>query len=94
MEIPDGYELQIRDRSGMCIKTTLRVANAPGTIDSDYRGEIKVIMDNIGDEDCFIEKGTRIAQGVLNKISQADFTQGKLSDTERGEGGFGSTGTK
>jgi dUTP pyrophosphatase len=108
-EIPDGYELQIRPRSGMSLKTPLRVANSPGTIDYDYRGEVKVILDNIGalDEDGFIRpstfasggavlinKGDRIAQGVITPIVQAQLNVvSEISDTFRGTGGFGHTGT-
>ncbi len=93
LEIPQGYELQIRPRSGTSVKTKLRIANAPGTIDSDYRGEIGLIIENTGDDFCKIEAGERIAQGVLSRVQQARFEQiEELSVTERGEGGFGSTG--
>lgn len=95
MEIPQGYELQIRPRSGMSAKTKIRVANAPGTIDSDFRGEILIILDNISQNqaDSFrVNEGDRIAQGVLQKVNQAEFeVVNSLSETERGEGGFGST---
>ena len=94
MEIPEGYELQVRPRSGMSLKTKIRVANSPGTIDSDYRGEICIIMENIGMLAAFpyqIKKGDRIAQGVICPVYQATFIEDELSDTERGEGGFGST---
>lgn len=95
VEIPAGYELQIRPRSGMSLKTKLRVANAPGTIDSDYRGEIKVIMDNIGDEPISIASGERIAQMVLCPVFQFDWVEKEsLGETDRGVGGFGSTGNK
>jgi len=95
MAIPEGYEIQIRPRSGMSLKTKLRIANSPGTIDSDFRGEIQIIVENTGDELMHIEEGDRIAQGVLNKVPQAVFIEvDKLDYTERGEGGFGSTGTK
>lgn len=94
--IPAGYELQIRPRSGLSLKTPLRVANAPGTIDSDYRGEIKVIIDNISHEDFVINAGDRIAQMVLCPVFQFDWSEKgtveDLGDTIRGEGGFGSTG--
>lgn len=96
MAIPDGYEIQIRPRSGLSLKTSLRVANSPGTIDSGYRGEIKVILENTGAgcaEWVKIEKGQRIAQGVLKKAPQANFKEVEsLEESERGEGGFGSSG--
>jgi dUTP pyrophosphatase len=94
MEIPEGYELQVRPRSGMSLKTKMRVANSPGTIDSDYRGEICIIMENIGMLGSLpyeIKKGDRVAQGVICPVYQATFIEDELSDTERGEGGFGST---
>ena len=94
MEIPEGYELQVRPRSGMSLKTKMRVANSPGTIDSDYRGEICIIMENIGLLGSLpfqIKKGDRIAQGVLCPVYQAVFIEDELNETERGEGGFGST---
>jgi dUTP pyrophosphatase len=93
-EIPEGYELQIRPRSGLSLKTGLMILNSPGTIDSDYRGEIKVIIGNMGRRDEVIRHGDRIAQLVLVPISQAKFqiTEEGLSATSRGEGGFGSTG--
>mgnify|MGYP000884084635 CR=1 FL=1 len=93
MAIPEGYEIQVRPRSGMSLNTSFRVANAPGTIDSDYRGECCVIGNNIGIAPYVITKGSRIAQGVLSKIPQANFQVVEdLNDTERGQGGFGSTG--
>ena len=94
MEIPEGYELQVRPRSGMSLKTKMRVANSPGTIDSDYRGEICIIMENmgmLGSLPFLIKKGDRVAQGVICPVYQATFIEDELSDTERGEGGFGST---
>ena len=97
MEIPEGYELQVRPRSGMSLKTKMRVANSPGTIDSDYRGEICIIMENIGLLGSLpfqIKKGDRIAQGVLCPVYQAVFIEDELNETERGEGGFGSTNNK
>ncbi|MCP4914656.1 MAG: dUTP diphosphatase [Oligoflexia bacterium] len=96
MAIPKGYEIQVRPRSGMSLKTKLRIPNSPGTIDSDYRGEIKVILENIGGESIVIEHGDRIAQLVLVKVPQAQFREvsEELSKTDRGEGGFGSTGVK
>lgn len=93
MEIPEGYELQIRPRSGISLKTTIRIANSPGTIDSDYRGEIGIIVWNVGNEKVDIPKHTRIAQGVLAKVDKAIFIDvDELTNTSRGEGGFGSTG--
>ena len=93
-EIPDGYELQVRPRSGLSAKTKLRVSNSPGTIDSDYRGEVCIILDNISSEESYtINKGERIAQGVISKIEKITFEEVEnLSETERGEAGFGSTG--
>jgi len=94
MEIPVGYEVQVRPRSGMSLKTSFRVANAPGTIDADYRGECNVIGQNVHQYHMLdIKKGDRIAQGVLSKVPQADFeVVDELSDTDRGTGGYGSTG--
>lgn len=93
-EIPDGYELQVRPRSGLSAKTKLRVSNSPGTIDSDYRGEVCIILDNISSEESYtINKGERIAQGVISKVEKITFEEVEnLSETERGEAGFGSTG--
>lgn len=93
MAIPTGYELQIRPRSGLSLDTKLRIANSPGTIDSDYTGEIKIIVENIGDTPIIIAHHDRIAQGVLCKVPQAEFIEvEELSGTVRGEGGFGSSG--
>jgi len=96
VEIPYGYEIQIRPRSGLSNKTKLRVANAPGTIDHAYRGLIGVIMDNIGTEDEHIKAGDRIAQAVLAVVPRLEWepvvNADELSTTDRGEGGFGSTG--
>lgn len=93
VEIPKGYELQIRPRSGLAIKQGLTVINSPATIDADYRGEIKVCIINLSDEDQAITDGDRIAQGVLAPYTRAEFEITEvLSETERGEGGFGSTG--
>lgn len=93
-EIPDGYELQVRPRSGLSAKTKLRVSNSPGTIDSDYRGEVCIILDNISSEESYtINKGERIAQGVISKVEKITFEEvDELSSTDRGTGGFGSTG--
>ena len=94
-EIPEGYEVQVRPRSGLAAKNGVTVLNTPGTIDSDYRGEIKVILINLGEKDFVINSGDRIAQMVIAPVTQASFEiTDKLSDTERGAGGFGSTGTK
>jgi dUTP pyrophosphatase len=93
IEIPFGYELQVRPRSGLAFKQGLTVVNAPGTIDSDYRGEIKVLLINLGQEQITIQSKDRIAQLVLNKVEQAVWqTSDSLNQTERSEGGFGSTG--
>lgn len=93
MEIPLGYELQLRPRSGLSLETKLRIANSPATIDSDFRGEIKIIVENIGDEPITITHHDRIAQGVLKEVLQANFIEvDSLGDTKRGEGGFGHSG--
>jgi dUTP pyrophosphatase len=99
IEVPGGYELQIRPRSGNSLKTNLVVANAPGTVDSDYRGEICVIVygrpnfSYTNEEFLEIKKGDRIAQGVIAPIEQVEFEEvTELSETQRGSGGFGSTG--
>lgn len=98
VEIPQGYEIQVRPRSGLSLKTPLRVSNAPGTIDADYRGEIKVLMWNTGDQEVRILEGDRIAQLVLCEVPRIVWLQHStleaLQPTERGEGGFGSTGSK
>lgn len=93
IEIPEGYEAQVRARSGLAIKHGISLVNGIGTIDSDYRGEIKVILINLGDKDFTINSGDRIAQMVFIKHEQADFELvEELNDTERGTGGFGHTG--
>lgn len=93
LELPKGYEAQIRPRSGLAYENGLSIPNAPGTIDSDYRGEIKVILVNLSKETIKIEHGDRIAQMVIAKYEQAEFVQvRRLSDTNRGTSGFGSTG--
>ncbi|MFL1672657.1 dUTP diphosphatase [Paenibacillus dendritiformis] len=119
VEIPEGFEMQVRPRSGVTLKTKLRVGNSPGTIDADFRGEVKVIVDNISRDDwsnaarridnsydestrdkCvagsyIIRKGDRIAQGVIAPVYRADFIiVDHLGETERGDGGFGSTGAQ
>jgi dUTP pyrophosphatase len=93
MAIPDGFEAQIRPRSGLALTHGISVANAPGTIDSDYRGEIAVILINLGTADFIIERGMRIAQMVFAPVTQAQFHEvSDLNASARGAGGFGSTG--
>jgi len=93
MEIPQGYEVQIRPRSGMSLNTPMMVVNAPGTIDADYRGEIKIIMGNMGNESYVIKHGDRVAQMVFSKVFSYTFeVVQEISDTDRSVGGFGSTG--
>jgi dUTP pyrophosphatase len=93
MAIPEGYEIQVRPRSGLALKHGISVPNTPGTIDSDYRGELKVIMINHGAEDFAIARGDRVAQLVLAPVTQAGWHEvHALDDTARGSGGFGSTG--
>jgi len=92
-EIPLGYEMQIRPRSGLAAKSGITVLNTPGTIDSDYRGEVKIILINLGKDDFIVNNGDRIAQAVIAPVTQGKFTVvNELSSTSRGEGGFGSTG--
>ena len=91
--IPEGYEIQVRPRSGLAIKHGITMLNTPGTVDSDYRGELKVIVVNLSNEAYIIEPNERIGQFVLNKIEQIEFIEvEELESTERGEGGFGHTG--
>ncbi|MBK7692704.1 MAG: dUTP diphosphatase [Bacteroidetes bacterium] len=91
--IPLGFEAQIRPRSGLAIKQGITCLNTPGTIDSDYRGEIKVILINLSNEIQIIKNGDRIAQMIIAKYEKAEWTQTDiLNETQRGEGGFGSTG--
>ena len=93
LELPKGTECQIRPRSGLALKYGVTVLNAPATIDSDYRGEVKVLLINHGDKPFAINNGDRIAQFVFSKYIKMEFdVQEELQDTERGEGGFGSTG--
>jgi len=95
MEIPEGFEVQVRPRSGLAGKKYVTVINSPGTIDSDYRGEVKILLHNVGGYDYHVKPGDRIAQMVVAKVEQPDFIAvEELSDTERGEGGFGSTGVE
>ncbi|MBL4669133.1 MAG: dUTP diphosphatase [Flavobacteriales bacterium] len=93
IELPIGYEAQVRPRSGLAYKNGITVLNTPGTIDADYRGEIGVILVNLSNKDFIIENGERVAQMVIAKHEQAEWSLvEELSDTERGAGGFGSTG--
>lgn len=95
VEIPVGYEIQIRPRSGLAAKNGIGVLNSPGTIDSDYRGEIKVILFNFGQEDFIIKRSDRIAQMVISKVYRADLKlTDDLNSSGRGQGGFGHTGHK
>jgi dUTP pyrophosphatase len=94
MAIPDGYEVQVRPRSGLAMKHGITVPNSPGTIDSDYRGEVKALLINLGNEPFAIERGMRICQLVPAAVTRAALTiVASLDDTARGTGGFGSTGT-
>lgn len=94
-EIPQGYEIQVRSRSGLSAKSGIFVLNSPGTVDSDYRGEIKIILANMSSESFTISKGDRIAQLVVTPVTKASVKEVEIiSSTQRGEGGFGSTGKK
>ena len=93
LEIPEGYEAQVRPRSGLAIKAGLTIVNAPGTIDSDYRGELKVLLVNLGSDSASVGRGDRIAQLLIAPVTRASFIESEaLSLSERGDGGFGSTG--
>jgi len=93
LQIPDGFEAQVRPRSGLAINSGLTVLNSPGTIDSDYRGDLEVILINLSDQDVTIKDGDRIAQLVIASVCHVQLAQAQeLSETERGDGGFGSTG--
>ena len=95
IELPIGYEAQVRPRSGLAAKKGITVLNSPGTIDADYRGEIGVILVNLSNETFIVENGERIAQLIIAKYERAVWTEvEQLSETTRGEGGFGSTGVK
>ncbi len=95
LEIPAGYEVQVRPRSGLAAKNGITVLNAPGTVDADYRGEVCVILVNLSDEPFVIEKGERVAQLVLARHERVEWEPvDELGDTARGAGGFGSTGVK
>jgi len=91
--LPEGFEAQVRPRSGLALKSGVTVANAPGTIDADYRGELKVLLVNLGEEDFVIRRGDRVAQLIIAPVVQAAWREvGDLDATARGAGGFGSTG--
>ncbi len=93
VEIPIGYEIQVRPRSGLALKQGVGLLNSPGTIDSDYRGEVGIIMNNFSKEDFIIKRGNRIAQLVLSKVYQAELEEtSELAESIRGNGGFGHTG--
>ena len=95
IELPAGYEAQIRPRSGLAIKKGISLVNTPGTIDADYRGEIKIITINLSGEDFIIQDGERIAQMIISRHETAEWTEvEELNETSRGEGGFGHSGTK
>lgn len=95
IELPEGFEAQIRPRSGLAIKKGITLLNSPGTIDADYRGEIKVIMANVSNEEFVVNDGDRIAQMVIARHESAEWIEvDVLEETRRGTGGFGSTGTK
>ena len=95
IEIPEGYEAQIRPRSGLALKRGITLLNTPGTIDADYRGEIRIILVNLSDQEVVIDDGERIAQMVIAAHEKADWVEvEELMDTERGAGGFGHTGTR
>ena len=95
IQLPTGYEAQIRPRSGLAFKKNITVINSPGTIDADYRGEIRVALINLSSEEFEVKQGERIAQMVITKHEHAQWTEvSELNKTKRGAGGFGSTGTK
>ncbi|MFD2533342.1 dUTP diphosphatase [Gracilimonas halophila] len=95
MALPEGYEAQVRPRSGLAIRNGITMLNTPGTIDADYRGELKVIAINLGEEDFVVNHGDRIAQMVIAPVTQFPVVEvDDLDETDRGEGGFGSTGVK
>ena len=95
LDIPDGYEIQLRPRSGLALKHQLTMLNTPATIDADYKGEIGVILTNLGKEKFIVEPGMRIAQMVLNRVEQIKWEiTDNIGESDRGVGGFGSTGTK
>ncbi|MDX5418138.1 MAG: dUTP diphosphatase [Hymenobacteraceae bacterium] len=95
IELPEGHEAQIRPRSGLAYKHGISIVNSPGTIDADYRGEIKVLLVNLSDQDFVVEDGERVAQMIVARYERVEWSEAEaLTDTERGAGGYGSTGTK
>ncbi|HMU42439.1 MAG TPA: dUTP diphosphatase [Ignavibacteriaceae bacterium] len=93
VEIPEGFEIQVRPRSGLAVNHSIGILNSPGTIDSDYRGEIKIILFNFGKKDFIIKRGDRIAQLIISKVFHASLIEhDELNSTQRGSGGFGHTG--
>lgn len=95
IELPEGHEAQIRPRSGLAYKHGISIVNSPGTIDADYRGEIKVLLVNLSDQDFVVEDGERVAQMIVARYERVEWAAAEtLTDTERGAGGYGSTGTK
>lgn len=93
VEMPSGYEIQVRSRSGLALKHNIVVLNSPGTIDSDYRGELKIILMNFGKSDFCVNSGDRIAQGVVNMLPKVTILEvDSINETKRGSGGFGSSG--
>jgi dUTP pyrophosphatase len=93
LEVPEGYEMQVRPRSGLAARHGITLPNSPATIDSDYRGEVRVIVQNLGPAPFVVERGERIAQFVLQRVPRIEWVEaGRLTDTERGVGGFGHTG--
>ncbi|HOL71770.1 MAG TPA: dUTP diphosphatase [Bryobacteraceae bacterium] len=92
IELPPGFEAQVRPRSGLALKHAITLPNSPATIDPGYRGEIRVILLNLGRNDYCIERGDRIAQLVIARYEQVEWVEGPLSETNRGDGGFGSSG--
>jgi len=93
LSIPDGFEAQVRPRSGLALKNSISILNAPGTIDSDYRGEVKVILFNFGNENFVVKRGDRIAQLVFSRVPEVEILEvSNLDETARGSGGFGHTG--
>jgi dUTP pyrophosphatase len=92
--LPDGYEAQVRPRSGLALKHGITVLNAPGTVDSDYRGEVTVILANLGRDIFTVSRGMKIAQLIVARVERVEWNETELNETERGAGGFGSTGMK
>ena len=92
--LPEGFEMQVRPRSGLAARHGITVLNSPGTVDADYRGEVRVLLVNHGHEAFMIERGDRIAQAVIAPVTRARFEAGTLDETPRGAGGFGSTGQR